>query len=235
MASVRLTAQLKRVKDVLATWKELDEIVAQPCPPSAARDASSGTACSAAIPRDGLVGFLSGNFFDNTWKDEYLGVNAKVTGGAEMTDNGLMFQGAWAEWPVGSQGQNQLYRFANYNFTLVATVSIRNVPEEGNIPLMGVRLDGNGENKFLELSYDKEKKWQVRCGAGTTEKHSRGWEPGKTRQVAIVLQDSSQGSVYVNGERVGTSCELKVMHSKGISHFYIGGYGGSAGSNEAVL
>ncbi|EKF27505.1 trans-sialidase, putative, partial [Trypanosoma cruzi marinkellei] len=99
---------------------------------------------------------------------------------------------------------------------------------------MGVRLDGNGENKFLELSYDKEKKWQVRCGAGKTEKHSSGWEPGKTHQVAIVLQDSSQGSVYVNGERVGTSCELKVMHSKGISHFYIGGDGGSAGSNEAV-
>ncbi|EKF29668.1 trans-sialidase, putative, partial [Trypanosoma cruzi marinkellei] len=234
MASVRLTAQLERVKDVLATWKELDEIVAQPCPPSAARDASSANACSAAIPRDGLVGFLSGNFSGNTWKDEYLGVNAKVTGAATETSDGVTFQGAWAEWPVGSQGQNQLYRFANYNFTLVATVSIRNVPEEGNIPLMGVRLDGNGENKFLELSYDKEKKWQVRCGAGKTEKHSSGWEPGKTHQVAIVLQDSSQGSVYVNGERVGTSCELKVMHSKGISHFYIGGDGGSAGSNEAV-
>ncbi|EKF28108.1 trans-sialidase, putative, partial [Trypanosoma cruzi marinkellei] len=34
MASVRLTEQLKRVKEVLATWKEVDERVSQLCPSS---------------------------------------------------------------------------------------------------------------------------------------------------------------------------------------------------------
>ncbi|EKF29162.1 trans-sialidase, putative, partial [Trypanosoma cruzi marinkellei] len=148
MASVRLTEQLKRVKEVLATWKEVDDRVSKPCPPSIAEQGTStGTACIADKITDGLVGFLSGNFSNGTWRDEYLGVNATVKGAKEgkvtATEKGVTFQGAWAEWPVGSQGENQLYHFANYNFTLVATVSIHNVPKEGgNIPLMGVKMNG---------------------------------------------------------------------------------------------
>ncbi|EKG02254.1 trans-sialidase, putative, partial [Trypanosoma cruzi] len=115
--SVLLTAQLQRVKDVLATWKEVDERVSKLCPiSSTAKDASTANACSNAIPTDGLVGFLSGEFSDTTWKDEYLGVNATVTnkeGAAEATlhAGGVKFtgRGAWAEWPVGKQGDNQLY------------------------------------------------------------------------------------------------------------------------------
>ncbi|ESS63354.1 trans-sialidase [Trypanosoma cruzi Dm28c] len=127
--SVLLTAKLQWVREVLATRKEVDDRVSKLCPiSSTAKDASTATACSNAIPTDGLVGFLSGNFSDNTWKDEYLGVNATVTNkeGAAEADNGVTFKGrgAWAEWPVGRQGENQLYHFANYNFTLVATVSI---------------------------------------------------------------------------------------------------------------
>ncbi|EKG00571.1 trans-sialidase, putative [Trypanosoma cruzi] len=150
MVSVRLTEQLQRVKDVLTTWKEVDKRVSKLCLTSiAAVSKSTGNACATFKITDGLVGFLSGEFSGNTWRDEYLGVNATVKkeDGAEKKDNGVTFKGrgAWAEWPVGSQGENQLYHFANYNFTLVATVSIDGVPKEGSIPLMGVRLDG-GKN-----------------------------------------------------------------------------------------
>ncbi|EKF29577.1 trans-sialidase, putative [Trypanosoma cruzi marinkellei] len=231
MASVRLTAQLQRVKKVLATWNEVNDRVSKLCSTSsAAVSTSTGTAnaCTDKITA-GLVGFLSGNFSGNTWKDEYLGVNATVTGAATETSDGVTFQGAWAEWPVGSQGQNQLYRFANYNFTLVATVSIHNVPEEGNIPLMGVRLDGNGENKFLELSYKNGGKWNLFCGGKPPTDLSNTWEPGKTHQVAIVLQNGTQGYAYVDGQRVGNEqCALEITDLRNISHFYIGGDGGSA-------
>ncbi|EKF28359.1 trans-sialidase, putative, partial [Trypanosoma cruzi marinkellei] len=77
--SVLLTKQLQRVKDVLATWKKVDGIVSQLCPTSnEAQDRSPGIVCSAGNITAGLVGFLSGNFSDNTWRDEYLGVNATV-------------------------------------------------------------------------------------------------------------------------------------------------------------
>ncbi|EKF32164.1 trans-sialidase, putative [Trypanosoma cruzi marinkellei] len=139
--SVRLTEQLQRVKDVVATWKKVDGIVSKLCPTSsAAKGTSTGNACSTVNITDGLVGFLSGNFSDDTWRDEYLGVNATVKRDATVaadaavatgTVDGVTFKGrgAGARWPVGAQGENQLYHFANYNFTLVATVSIDKVPE----------------------------------------------------------------------------------------------------------
>ncbi|RNF02287.1 putative trans-sialidase, partial [Trypanosoma cruzi] len=154
MVSVLLTEQLQRVKDVLTTWKEVDERVSKLCPSeNAKKDVSSDNGCSTTVKiTDGLVGFLSGNFSGTTWKDEYLGVNATVTNGkngvatvATENPDGVRFKGrgAWAEWPVGRQGDNQLYHFANHNFTLLATVSIDKVPkEEGSpIPLIGVKLN----------------------------------------------------------------------------------------------
>ncbi|EKG08804.1 trans-sialidase, putative, partial [Trypanosoma cruzi] len=143
MVSVLLTEQLKRVKDVLTTWKEVDGRVSQLCTSLIAEKdrASTGDVCSAVKITAGLVGFLSGKFSENTWRDEYLGVNATVNNkeGATNTSDGVKFtgRGAGAEWPVGKQGQNQLYRFANYNFTLVATVSIDGVPKSGSVPLIG--------------------------------------------------------------------------------------------------
>ncbi|PBJ80430.1 trans-sialidase [Trypanosoma cruzi cruzi] len=237
MVYVRLTEQLQRVKDVLTTWKEVDEHVSGLCPSeSAAKDTSTANACSPTFKvTDGLVGFLSGNFSDNTWRDEYLGVNATVKGndgGAKKAENGVKFtgRGAWAEWPVGSQGENQLYHFANYNFTLVATVSIDGVPTEGNIPLLGAKMDGDGNTVLLGLSYSKERKWQLLCSGGKTTEQSSTWEPQRQYQVAIVLQNEKQGSVYVDGQRVCGSVQsnLENTESKGISHFYIGGDGGSA-------
>ncbi|RNF02313.1 trans-sialidase, partial [Trypanosoma cruzi] len=195
----------------------------------------------------GLVGFLSGNFSENTWRDEYLGVNATVKKRAEdgapagvaETADGVTFRGAWAEWPVGEQGENQLYHFANYNFTLVATVSIDGEPKEGDtpIPVMGAKMSGDDGNPvLLELSYNnKEKKWILLCGGGQNKELSSHWEPGKAHQVAIVLQNGNQGTAYVDGQRVGdVQCQLESVEDKKISHFYIGGDGGSTEGQGGV-
>ncbi|ESS59409.1 trans-sialidase [Trypanosoma cruzi Dm28c] len=240
--SVRLTEQLQRVKDVLATWKEVDEHVSGLCSSErAVQSPSTDSACSTKITA-GLVGFLSGNFSDGTWRDEYLGVNATVKGNndggnkATLHASRVKFQGAWAEWPVGEQGENQLYHFANYNFTLVATVSIDGEPTSGNIPLMGARWKGQGEKKVFGLSYDSGKKRILFFGGGQNKDHSSTWEPGKTHQLAIVLQNGNQSTAYVDGVRVeDETCSLENTNSKEISHFFIGGDGGNTentGSQE---
>ncbi|EKF30656.1 trans-sialidase, putative [Trypanosoma cruzi marinkellei] len=241
MVSVRLTAQLQRVKEVLVTWKEVDERVSQLCTSLlAAKVTSTGDACSADKVTKGLVGFLSGNLSGNTWRDEYLGVNATVMSGAAAatgtSDNGVTFQGAWAEWPVGRQGENQLYHFANYNFTLVATVSIDKAPKGGSVPLMGATLNGDGNTVLLGLSYNNNgKKWQFSCGGEGPEKLSSTLGAEKTQHVVILVRSGNQGSAYVDGQRVGdASCALGNNTLQEISHFYIGGDGGSAGSREGV-
>ncbi|KAF8288549.1 putative trans-sialidase, Group V [Trypanosoma cruzi] len=238
MVSVLLTEQLEKVRDVLTAWKEVDDRVSKLCPSENVESISPENACSAVKITDGLVGFLSGNFSDKTWRDEYLGVNATVKGndgGAEMTDNGVKFHGAWAEWPVGAQGENQLYHFANYKFTLVATVSIDGVPEEGTtIPLMGAKMSGDGNPVLLGLSYNNEKKWILKCSGGTTKELKSTSETERTRHVVVLLKNGGQGSAYVDGQRVGNEqCALEDTESKGISHFYIGGDGGSAENKES--
>ncbi|EKG00389.1 trans-sialidase, putative, partial [Trypanosoma cruzi] len=223
MVSVRLTEQLQRVKDVITTWKEVDERVSKLCPSENAKnDAPTGTACSTAVKiTDGLVGFLSGNFSDGTWKDEYLGVNATVTkkdgtaAEATLHAGGVKFtgRGAWAEWPVGKQVGNQLYHFANYNFTLVATVSIDKVPEEvTSISLVGAKLNGDGENTvLLGLSYnDKEKKGILLCGGGENKKYSSDWETKTSEHVVVLLRNGNQGSTYVDGQPVGGDAQCKL-------------------------
>ncbi|EKF26721.1 trans-sialidase, putative, partial [Trypanosoma cruzi marinkellei] len=155
--------------------------------------------------------------------DEYLGVNATVKkndGGAKATSAtvtglpyGVKFQGAWAEWPVGQQGENQLYHFANYNFTLVATVSIHNVPQEvPPIPLMGVKMNDTANTVHLGLSYKGGGKWILLCnGTKANGEHSSTLhsEADKAQyHVAIVLQNRTHGSAYVDGQRVeDAKCE----------------------------
>ncbi|KAF8303719.1 putative trans-sialidase, Group V [Trypanosoma cruzi] len=242
MVSVLLTERLERVKEVLATWREVDKRVSKLCTYSVAtEDTSTANACSAdGKITDGLVGFLSGNFSDNTWRDEYLGMNATVTNkaGAAKAETGVKFQGAWAEWPVGKQGENQLYHFANYNFTIVATVSIDEVPKKDNpIPLMGVKMNDGKNTVLLGLSYNnKEKKWILLCDGGQNKEHSSTWETKTSEHVVILLRNGNQGSAYVDGQRVGgdEQCKLENTDSKEISHFYIGGDEGSAEGQEGV-
>ncbi|EKF28178.1 dispersed gene family protein 1 (DGF-1), putative, partial [Trypanosoma cruzi marinkellei] len=232
MVSVLLTEKLQRVKDVLGTWKKVDGIVSKLCPSNAEKGAPTTNVCSAGKVTAGLVGFLSGNFSDNTWRDEYLGVNATLHNvGAEKatkTSDGVTFQGAWAEWPVGRQGENQLYHFANYNFTLVATVSIHKMPEgDTPIPLIGVKMNDSKSPVLLGLSYKGGGKWQVLCSGKTTEISGTLHSETDTTQyhVAIVLQNRTQGSAYVDGKRVleVAQCEWENKEDKNVSHFYIGG------------
>ncbi|KAF8278485.1 putative trans-sialidase, Group V [Trypanosoma cruzi] len=240
MVSVLLTEQLERVKKVLATWKEVDKSVSQLCTSLIAEKdrASPGDVCGAVKITDGLVGFLSDKFSDGIWMDEYLGVNATIAenDGAVKAENGVKFtgRGAGAQWPVGKQGENQLYHFANYNFTLVATVSIDGEPEGSPIPVMGVRAGSKGETKIMELSYDSEKKWQVLCGDGNPKELSSIGETETPQHVVILLRNGTQCTVYVDGQRVGDAqCELGNGESKEISHFYIGGDGDIAENKES--
>ncbi|ESS55080.1 trans-sialidase [Trypanosoma cruzi Dm28c] len=242
MVSVLLTEQLQRVKKVLADWKKADERVSQLCTTLlAAKDPPTGDVCSAAVKiTDGLVGFLSGKFSDNTWMDEYLGVNATAENDAAAAtgpSDGVKFtgRGAGAQWPVGKQEENQLYHFANYNFTLVATVSIHNVPERNTpIPVMGVRAGKEGKTKLMELSYDSGKKWQVLCGDQATTKLGSIGETDTTQHVVILLRNGTQCTAYVDGQRVGDAqCELGSGESNEISHFYIGGDGDIAENKES--
>ncbi|EKF29538.1 trans-sialidase, putative, partial [Trypanosoma cruzi marinkellei] len=160
----------------------------------------------------------------------------KKSAGANKSPYGVTFHRAWAEWPVGQQGENQLYHFANYNFTLMATVSIDNVAEGGSVPVMGATLNGDGNTVLLELSYNNEKKWQFSCGGQTTEKFSSTLGVEKTPHVVILVRSGNQSSAYVDGQRVGgpAPCTLGNTESKNISHFFIGGDGGSTVSREGV-
>ncbi|EKG08168.1 trans-sialidase, putative, partial [Trypanosoma cruzi] len=108
MASVLLSEQLERVKKVLTTWKEADKRVSKLCATLLAQKGrSTDNDCDAVKITDGLVGFLSAKFSENTWRDEYLGVNATIAendaAAATGTSDGVKFtgRGAGAEWPVG--------------------------------------------------------------------------------------------------------------------------------------
>ncbi|RNC41238.1 trans-sialidase [Trypanosoma cruzi] len=100
---------------------------------------------------------------------------------------------------------------------------------------MGAKMNDNENTVLLGLSYDKQRKWRVLCGDGTTTEHSRTWATETTHQVAIVLQNGKQGSAYVDGKRVGNEeCKLENKKDKKISHFYIGGDGDNTEGQEGV-
>ncbi|EKG08280.1 trans-sialidase, putative, partial [Trypanosoma cruzi] len=138
---VDLTEKLEKMKKVVAAWKEKDAYIAREYVCRNEWENNWYCDCGEALNK-GLFGFLSNTSTNSTWADEYLGVNATVNKGKPAADGGLTFEGsgAGAEWPVGKMGQNVPYYFANYKFTLVATVSIHKEPKgSSSIPLMGVR------------------------------------------------------------------------------------------------
>ncbi|RNF04598.1 trans-sialidase [Trypanosoma conorhini] len=232
-----LAQQLRQIKSVLSTWKEVDKSVATSCGSVPRGGAGPGTACVAPMPTKGLVGFLSGKLTEGRWKDEYLGVDATVAGTVETTANGLKFsgRGAWAEWPVGKQGQVQRYHFANYNFTLVATVTIHAVPAGGSgpRPLLGVSLGGG--TAALSVACDERRSWVLAQRGGARQTSTGTWETGKAYQVALVVQEG-RGSVYVDAALQATSQETwKAADSEAVSHFFIGGDGGGAESAGATV
>ncbi|EAN85138.1 trans-sialidase, putative [Trypanosoma cruzi] len=239
---VDLTEKLEEMKKVVAAWKEKDAYIA--------REHGCGNEwrnnwhrdCGEALTK-GLFGFLSNKSTDSTWADEYLGVNATVKKGMPAADGGLTFEGsgAGAEWPVGKMGQNVPYYFANYKFTLVATVSIHKEPKgSSSIPLMGVRMNDAKGTLLFGLSYTHEKKWKVTFGESLRNSsaydYGVGWETNKKYQVALEMHHYDGVSVYVDGEEIYYTKDYEdgedynftqklrtLLRSHGISHFYIGG------------
>ncbi|RNC40029.1 putative trans-sialidase, partial [Trypanosoma cruzi] len=225
LVAVSLGKQLERIKSMVKKWKDLDSAL------HSCRSVSSGTVdlptkgmCNGPVPTDGLVGFLSGNFSENTWRDEYLCVNATVKNGERRVPNGLTFKGseAGAVWPVGDMGQTVPYYFANNEFTLVATVSIHEVPQSGSspIPLMGVRMNDTSSTVLFGLSYTHEKKWLAIPG---NVEYFDGWEPDRTYQVVLQMT-LDEWTVFVDKEEIQkTKYNTSLFDSHRISHFYIGG------------
>ncbi|PBJ78478.1 trans-sialidase [Trypanosoma cruzi cruzi] len=229
LVAVHLTEKLKRVKEVVKTWKDLDGALKK-C--SFGSSATVGLPkkgmCNGRIPTDELVGFLSGSFSENTWRDEYLGVNAIVHGPAGKrigVPNGLTFKGSWAEWPVGKLGQTVPYYFANNAFTLVATVSIHEVPKETSspIPLIGVKMNDTGSTVLFGLSYTHEKKWLAITENSGNVEDFYDWEPNETYQVGLRM-NSYCWIAFVDREEIDcTKYNARLFDSHRISHFYIGG------------
>ncbi|RNC36868.1 sialidase-like protein [Trypanosoma cruzi] len=231
LVALRLTEKLERIKEVVKTWKDLDSaFVSCSSGSSGTVDARNKVMCSDTVPTDGLVGFLSGNSTQTEWRDEYLGVNAIVHGPAGKrigVPNGLTFKGSWAEWPVGKLGQTVPYYFANNGFTLVATVSIHEVPREDSspVPLIGVRMNDTDSTVLLGLSYTHDKKWlAIPENSGDAEDFD-DWEPNRTYQVGLRM-NSYCWIAFVDREEI--DCKrynesLFDLHR--ISHFYIGGDG----------
>ncbi|EAN82774.1 putative trans-sialidase, Group VIII [Trypanosoma cruzi] len=223
LVAVSLGKQLERIKSMVKKWKDLDGAL-QSCRSvsSATVDARKKGMCSDTVPTDGLVGFLSANISENTWKDEYLCVNATVKNGKRMVPNGWTFKGseAGAVWPVGDMGQTVPYYFANNKFTLVATVSIHEVPQRGSIPLIGVRMNDTSSTVLFGLSYTHEKKWLAIPG---NVEYFDGWEPDRTYQVVLQMT-LDEWTVFVDQEEIQkTKYNTSLFEEHRISHFYIGG------------
>ncbi|PBJ69387.1 trans-sialidase [Trypanosoma cruzi cruzi] len=228
LVAVRLTEKLERIKEVVKKWKDLGSALKK------CHSVSSGTVdlrtkgmCNGRVPTDGLVGFLSGNFSESTWRDEYLGVNATVTSGERRVPNGLTFKGpgAGAVWPVGDMGQTVPYYFANNAFTLLATVTIHEVPQSGSspVPLMGVRMNDTDSTVLFGLSYTHDKKWLAIPENSGSPEDIGVWEPNETYQV-VLRMDDSEWTVLVNREEIHKKkYNTSLFNSHRISHFYIGG------------
>ncbi|EAN83882.1 trans-sialidase, putative, partial [Trypanosoma cruzi] len=235
LVAVSLTEKLKRIKSMVKKWKDLDSAL-QSCHSgsSATVDPRKKGICAGPVPTYGLVGFLSGNFSDNKWRDEYLGVNATVNNGEPRVRNGLTFKGpgAWAVWPVGDMGQTVPYYFANNKFTLVATMSIHEVPQAGSpIPLMGVIMNDTKSTALFGLSYTHDKKWRFTLPNGTyggaeDDEHYEyyegkyNWQPNKTYQVMLQM-DASEWDVYVDRMRVYSGeYDWNLFKDHRVSHIY---------------
>ncbi|RNC39581.1 surface protein-2, partial [Trypanosoma cruzi] len=214
----RLTEELKTIKSILSTWAQLDSSFSE-----------------SSTPTTGLVAVLSDEANDGTWTDDYRCVNASVTKAAKVK-NGFNFTGpgSMAIWPVNSREDNNQYGFVNYDFTVVATVTIHQAPSESTSLLAAGLGDGAGK-KIIGLSYSVSKTWDT-VFYGTTKAQKNTWEPGREYQVALMLQDGNKGSVYVDGVIVGSPETITTLETRGaeVTHFYFGGDEGDSDSNVTV-
>ncbi|RNF00503.1 trans-sialidase [Trypanosoma conorhini] len=252
LVSLSLAKQLDQIKSVVQTWKEMDAAL-QSCTSSAAVDTRKQGVCNGPVPTKGLVGLLANTLAGTAWVDEYRGVNATVKGGAATSEKGgVTFKGSgsWAEWPVGSRGQNQPYYFANNGFTLVATVTIHLVPVPAeDTPLLGVRMNDAASTVLVGVSCTQDKKWKVTVGGKNRSLSDDDvtWKPGTAYQVILQMGTGDELSVYVDGDGIydgeedddeveddGIASEAvaELFKPHRISHFYVGG-GGAEGTKSS--
>ncbi|KAF8283535.1 putative trans-sialidase, Group IV [Trypanosoma cruzi] len=216
-----LTLELQGIRHALSTWAANDNALRR-CSTGAADFALSRGDCSVPIPTAGLVGHLADTLRGDKWEDAYLGVNAVVRGATKKAPSGLTFEGrsAGAEWPVGKQLPTRPLHFANYGFTLAATVSIHEVPK-GITPLMG--LNKMGMTTLLGLSYDNNMEWSVEHGS--YPRYLTKSEVDKTYHVVLKMHDGV-GSVYVDGTLLWNMRLRNSFNEEldAVSHFYFGAY-----------
>ncbi|RNF07845.1 putative trans-sialidase [Trypanosoma cruzi] len=192
------------MKKVLAAWKERDACTTRKYGCGNEKNDKKRSGCGGDFGK-GLVGFLSSTSTMNTWSGECPCVNATVHGAVTSTpDGGVTFQGSgtWAEWPVGKQGNNQLYHFANYKFTLVATVSIPEVMEGigSSFPLMGLRMNDHKARCPFDLLYAKKNNWEIifNCSRLALPADAK-WELNTTHRVGLEMDYFKELLVYVDG------------------------------------
>ncbi|ORC86221.1 trans-sialidase [Trypanosoma theileri] len=228
---VDLTTAMESIKSVVKKWTEQDQILTES---RCCTDESCASVCR--IPTIGLVGYLSGNIDGNKWKDEYLGVDASVSGITEKVTNGLKFMGpgSGAIWPVSTNVLARQYHFTNYAFTLVATVTIHKVPKNDSSPLLGVRMwDKNKHSILLGVSYNNDKTWSA-INRGTKSKSTGTWEVDNESSLVLTFKNGT-GSVYINSTRLHVGTNLNIEEVVKISHFYFGWDGESVeGSHISV-
>ncbi|EAN89180.1 putative trans-sialidase, Group I [Trypanosoma cruzi] len=198
-----LTEQMQRIKTLLQTWKSVDERVSTLCSSSARKSAPEGAVCVGHLPTIGLVGFFSDNGNATHWNDEYLGVDARVFGEVKKVQYGFELTGSGANivWLLCGKysklaGVRGFYCY--YELTLVATVTIKKIPQ-GITPLVGLNIISK---RSLTLFYDNQMRWKM------GEKEEEGpqkiaWELGKAYRVVITVH-KGEGSAYVDGQRVGS-------------------------------
>ncbi|ESS62714.1 trans-sialidase [Trypanosoma cruzi Dm28c] len=181
----RLTEELSTIKSVLSTWSQKDVFFS-----------------SLSIPTAGLVAVLSNaSASDDTWDDEYLCLNATVTNAKKVKDGFQLTEpDSGVMWRVNTRDDNLRHVFLSHDFTLVATVSIENVPSE-KTPLLTATLANTESNHTMGILYTSDKKMETWFKDKTTTESST-WEPKKEHQVALMLQ-GKKASVYIDGRSLG--------------------------------
>ncbi|RNC36322.1 sialidase [Trypanosoma cruzi] len=180
----RLTEELKEIESVLSTWSQNDAFFS-----------------NLSIPTAGLVAVLSNaSASDDTWNDDYLCLNATVTNATKVEDGlKLTEPDSGVIWPVNTPDGNVRHVSLSHNFTLVASVTIEEAPNN-NTPLLTALLGDAGPEYFMRLSYTADNKWEtIVKGETKPTTESRPWVPKKEHQVALILQ-GNKASVYIDGE-----------------------------------
>ncbi|KAF8304507.1 putative trans-sialidase, Group II [Trypanosoma cruzi] len=182
----RLTEELNEIESVLRTWSQKDIFFSR-----------------FSIPTAGLVAVLSDAAGDGRWYDEYLCLNATVTNATKVKDGfQLTESNSRVMWPPDVPHYNVRHVSLSHNFTLVASVTIEEVPS-GKTRLLTAVLAETETPYFMRLSYTADNKWETMVKGDTkTTTESGIWEAGKEYQVALMLQ-GNKASVYIDGGSLG--------------------------------